>query len=90
MAHQKFVTWEPRVHVGPFGFFHSHLTPAVYKVAFRSSSDGGCCPAGKETTEKASPAAPAKEEETEQTPAASATTVEAQTQSPEAATVTAQ
>ena len=90
---RKFVTWEPRVHVGPFGFFHSHLTPVVYKVSFRSSSDGGCCSTAKgdkKTTEKASPAAPAREEETEQTLAGSATTVEAQTQSSEAATVTAQ
>lgn len=45
---RRFVTWEPRVHVSPFGFFHNHLTPVIYKVSFRSSSpDGGCCSASK-------------------------------------------
>ena len=39
---RRFVTWEPRVHIGPFGFFHSRLTPVVYKVAYKSS-DNGCC-----------------------------------------------
>ena len=43
---KRFVTWEPRVHIGPFGFFHSRLTPVVYKVSFRSSN-GGCCSAAK-------------------------------------------
>ena len=66
---RKFVTWEPRVHIGPFGFFHSRLTPVVYKVSFRSSN-GGCCSASKEdnkteseTQEHAEPAGPVKEEE---------------------------
>lgn len=44
---RRFVTWEPRLHVGPFGFFHSQLTPVVYKVSFRSagptSGNSGCC-----------------------------------------------
>ena len=44
---RRFVTWEPRLHIGPFGFFHSHLTPVVYKVSYKSSSsssaDNGCC-----------------------------------------------
>ena len=42
---KRFVTWEPRVHIGPFGFFHSHLTPVVYKVSYKSScsSGNGCC-----------------------------------------------
>ena len=46
---RRFVTWEPRLHIGPFGLFHSHLTPVVYNVAYRSSStsslsgaDSGC------------------------------------------------
>ena len=43
---RRFVTWEPRVHIGPFGFFHSRLTPVVYKVSFRSST-GGCCSSAK-------------------------------------------
>ena len=74
---KRFVTWEPRLHVGPFGFFHSHLTPVVYNVAYRSSSpssSGGCYSSAKggeeatntETQERAaaSPAAaPAKEEQ---------------------------
>ena len=42
---RRFVTWEPRIHIGPFGFFHSHLTPVVYKVSYKTScsSDNGCC-----------------------------------------------
>ena len=55
---KRFVTWEPRLHAGPFGFFHSHLTPVVYNVAFKLSSpsasaSGGCCLAGAEGDEKA-------------------------------------
>ena len=34
----RFVSWEPRLHVGPFGFFHSHMTPVIYNMAYCSSS----------------------------------------------------
>ena len=69
---RRFVAWEPRVHVGPFGFFHSQLTPVVYNVSFRSSDDGCCSAASKggeaTTTEKQSQkqdnrAGPAEREE---------------------------
>ena len=93
---RRFITWEPRVHVGPFGFFHSHLAPVVYKVSYKSSCspNNGCCSstakgdkneAKTETQEEvASPAAEKKEEES------SATTEDAPTQPSEAATLTAQ
>ena len=50
---RRFVSWEPQLRVGPFGFFHSHLTPVVYNVSFKTSSspsscsptDGECCSA---------------------------------------------
>ena len=51
---KRFLTWEPRLQVGPFGFFHSHLTPVVYNVTYRSSSPssggnsgGQCCSRAK-------------------------------------------
>lgn len=102
---RRFVTWEPRVHVGPFGFFHSQLTPVVYKVSYKSSS-GGCCSSSSaakgdgseagtktktETQEKQQEqaASPATENRVEES--ATATTENgAPEQTPEAATLTAQ
>ena len=76
---RKFVTWEPQLHVGPFGFFHSHLTPVVYNVAFRSSSPSG----GKgdeeaktETQGQATSQAAATTEEEQVQPAATTNTTQ--------------
>ena len=93
---RRFITWEPRVHVGPFGFFHSHLTPVIYKVSYKtsSSSSNECCAAKgdkseaktetQEQQEVASPAAEKREEE-------SATTEDGTPElSSKAATLTAQ
>ena len=64
---RRFVTWEPRVHVGPFGFFHSRLTPVVYKVTYKSSSDNGCCSSSSATRGDKSEAETKTEAQHEQT-----------------------
>ena len=88
---RRFVTWEPRLHVGPFGFFQSHMTPVVYKVSYKpSSANGGCCSSGTangekktESKEEASPKPTAGAEETEKQASATAGNSEVSTQQPE-------
>ena len=102
---RRFVTWEPRVHVGPFGFFHSQLTPVVYKVSYKSSGNGCCssssaakgdksgAEAKTETQEKQQQeqaASPAAENRVEESTTTTTTENGAPEQTPEAATVTAQ
>ena len=76
---RRFVTWEPRLHVGPFGFFHSHLTPVVYNVAFRSSSlssGKGDEDAKTETQERAASPTATPTEEEQVSPAATTDTTQ--------------
>ena len=94
---RRFVTWEPRLQVGPFGFFHSHMTPVVYKVSYKSSSgNGGCCTSSgegkkkKESKEASSTAAGSQEEEVESQAPTTDVSGEASTQTTESATVTVQ
>ena len=100
---RRFVTWEPRVHIGPFGFFHSHLTPVVYKVSYKSScsSDNGCCSssssaakgdkseAGTKAEAQEQAASPAAEKRVEE-PTTTTTENGVPEQPSEAATLTAQ
>jgi hypothetical protein len=100
---RRFVTWEPRVHVGPFGFFHSHLTPVVYKVSYKSScsSSDGCgsssadkgdkSEAGTKTETQEQAASPGAENRVEESAATTTTTENGvPEETPEAATLAAQ
>ena len=88
---RRFVTWEPRVRIGPFGFFHSRLTPVVYKVSYKSSDNGCCSSATKgdkgEAETKAQEHAASSVAEKREEPS---TTDSASAQPSEAATLTAQ
>ena len=92
---RRFVTWEPQLHVGPFGFCHSRLVPVVYNVSFRTSSPSigsGCCSAKKrdETLGRDAPSVVAESKEAEKQSPAADTSAEATALHSESSKVSAQ